>query len=124
MNVMACIELSLWDDSFSACVMPSTSAPAGTAASPALIDDGIGKVDAMVDSVLDFDLSDEEDFQQVVLRAGFSRWDMKGNICHICPFVGLCDDDSCGALLFNTDVAAREYDPDAAEESYLSFLYQ
>lgn len=121
---MVCIELSLWDDSLNVCAIPSTSAPVGSEASPAPVCAGIGKVGALVDSVCGLDLSDEEDFSQACLRAGFARSDIFANPCHRCPFEGLCDSDGCAALLFNTDVASREYDPDAAEESYLSFLYQ
>lgn len=121
---MACIELSLWDAFLNPCAIQSASAPSGTEASPAPIDGGFGSADTQGNSVCEFDLSDEEDFSQACLRAGFARGDIMTNPCHRCPFEGLCDSDDCAALLFNTDVASREYDPDAAEESYLSFLYQ
>lgn len=110
---MVCIELSLWD-----------SIPERVEASPAPIGTGIGSADTLVNSVCDLDLSDEEGFSQACLRAGFARNDIMANPCHRCPFEGLCDEDDCAALLFNTDVASKEYDPDAAEESYLSFLYR
>lgn len=120
---MTCIELNLWGDSFESNMMSSTSVSAYTEASPAPIGGGINKTDIQVESVFNFDLSDEEDFSQACLRAGFARGDIMANPCHRCPFEGLCDADGCAALLFNTDVASREYDHDAAEESYLSFLY-
>lgn len=121
---MVAVQLYLWDFIPERVASSLTSVSSGTEASPATIDGGINKVDALVNGVCDLDLSDEEDFSQACLRAGFARGDIMANPCHRCPFEGLCDDDGCAALLFNTDVAAREYDADAAEESYLSFLYQ
>ena len=121
---MACVELSLWDSIPESVAVSLASAPAGTEASPAPIGAGIESAGTLVDSVCGLDLSDEEDFSLACLRAGFARGDIFANPCNRCPFQGLCDADGCAALLFNTDVAAREYDPDAAEESYLSFLYQ
>lgn len=121
---MVAVQLNLWDFIPERVAVSLASAPSGAEASPAPIDGGIDQVDTLVNGVCDLDLSDEEDFSQACLRAGFARGDIFANPCHRCPFEGLCDDDGCAALLFNTDVAAREYDADAAEESYLSFLYQ
>lgn len=121
---MVAVQLNLWDCIPESVVASLASAPSGTEASPAPIGAGIGSADSLVDSVCGLDLTDEEDFSQACLRAGFARGDIFADPCHRCPFEGLCDSDDCAALLFNTDVAAREYDADAAEESYLSFLYQ
>lgn len=121
---MVAVQLNLWDFIPERVAGSLESVSTGTEASPASINSGIGSAGSLVDSVCGLDLSDEEDFSQACLRAGFSRGDIFANPCHRCPFEGLCDDDGCAALLFNTDVASREYDHDAAEESYLSFLYR
>lgn len=121
---MVAVQLNLWDCIPERVAASLASVPSDTEASPAPLGAGIGSAGSLVDSVCGLDLSDEEDFSQACLRAGFARTDILANPCHRCPFEGLCDDDGCAALLFNTDVAAREYDADAAEESYLSFLYQ
>ena len=121
---MVAVQLSLWDFIPERVAASLASVPDSTEASPATIGAGIGTADTLVDSVFEFDLSDDEGFSQACLRAGFNRGDIMANPCHRCPFEGLCDEDDCAALLFNTDVASREYDPDAAEESYLSFLYR
>lgn len=121
---MVAVQLSLWDFIPERVAASLASVSSGTEASPAIADGGIDSADTQVESVCDLDLSDEEDFSQACLRAGFARGDIFANPCHRCPFEGLCDEDGCAALLFNTDVASKEYDPDAAEESYLSFLYQ
>ena len=121
---MIAVQLNLWDFIPERVASSLASVSSGAEASPASIDTGIESTGSQVDSVCEFDLSDEEDFSQACLRAGFARGDIMANPCHRCPFGGLCDSDDCAALLFNTDVASREYDPDAAEESYLSFLYQ
>lgn len=121
---MVAVQLSLWDFVPERVAASLASVSSGTEASPATIGAGIGSAGSQVDSVCEFDLTDEEDFSQACLRAGFARGDIFANPCHRCPFEGLCDEDDCAALLFNTDVASREYDHDAAEESYLSFLYR
>ena len=121
---MVAVQLSLWDFIPERVAASLASVPDSTEASPAIADGGIGSADTLVNSVCDLDLSDEEGFSQACLRAGFARNDIMANPCHRCPFEGLCDEDDCAALLFNTDVASKEYDPDAAEESYLSFLYR
>lgn len=121
---MVAVQLSLWDFIPERVAASLASVPDSTEARPAPGGGGIDKVGTLVDSVCGLDLSDEEDFSQACLRAGFARSDIMANPCRRCPFEGLCDSDGCAALLFNTDVASREYDPDAAEESYLSFLYQ
>lgn len=121
---MVAVQLNLWDFIPDRVAASLASVPDSTEASPAPIDGGIGSADTLVNSVCGLDLTDEEDFSQACLRAGFARGDIFANPCHRCPFEGLCGADSCAALLFNTDVAAREYDADAAEESYLSFLYR
>lgn len=121
---MVAVQLNLWDFVPERMAESLASAPSSAEASPAPVDGGIDEVDTLFCGVCDLDLSDEESFSQACLRAGFVHGDIFANPCHRCPFEGLCDDDGCAALLFNTDVASREYDPDAAEESYLSFLYQ
>ena len=121
---MVAVQLNLWDFIPERVAASLASGLDGAEARPAIVHSGIGSADTQGNSVCEFDLSDEEDFSQACLRAGFARGDIMTNPCHRCPFEGLCDSDDCAALLFNTDVASREYDPDAAEESYLSFLYQ
>lgn len=121
---MVAVQLSLWDFIPERVAASLASVPDGAEARPAIAHSGIGSTGTLVNSVCGLDLSDEEDFSQACLRAGFARCDIMANPCHRCPFEGLCDKDDCGAYLFNTDVASRIYDWDAAEESYLSFLYQ
>lgn len=121
---MEAVQLDLWDFIPERVAVSLASSPSNAEASPDPVDGVFVWVDTLVNDMCDLDLTDEEDFSQACLRAGFARGDIFANPCHRCPFEGLCDEDDCAALLFNTDVASKEYDPDAAEESYLSFLYQ